>query len=272
MTLNTDSAAFTREGETYTPSTSLALAADASEITLPPDFAELSRIICTDNRSIRFFPSQSEREDWINLQQDSYDDLGNVQDHNGVVYYYDFVDARTLRLNPPLGAAIDIEIDYIPMRRPLYYSSAGVITLTNSSTTLTGTNSTWTDDGITTEAADAELIIGANNLQSNIIRVDKDYPRIVTVSSNTAALFRSDYSGATASGVGAILAMCPALPREYHRWISRLTSSLMLSKVNPDLADKLMARFLAQFREQINPVIRRRQSQESLAVEGADLD
>lgn len=41
--LTTDSAAFTRGGITYTPSTALAPAAGTVRVTLPPDFAEISR-------------------------------------------------------------------------------------------------------------------------------------------------------------------------------------------------------------------------------------
>lgn len=271
-TLNTDSDSFTREEETYDPGTSLVFGSSSTSLTLPPDFAELVRIICTSNRSVRFMPAQSETDHWIDLEQGGYSEFSNdilAGSANGLVFYYDFVDARTLFVTPPTTGTFDLEISYIPMRRPLYYSKAGTVDLVNGSTTLAGTSTTWEADGISTDAADAELIVGVSNIQSNAIRVDKDYPRVTTVTSDTAAVLKSTYAGPTAAGVSAVIAMVPALPREYHKWISRLASSLMLSKVNPDLAEKYLNRFLIQFREQINPTIRRRQSQESIAVEDA---
>lgn len=271
VTLNTSSSAFTREEETYTPSTSLVLSSSSTRVLLPPDFAELVRIICTSDRSIRFMPAQAESEHWIDLEADGYDELGNPQAAvtRGLVFYYDFIDARTLVFTPAAASSYNLEIDYIPMRRPLYYSKAGTVSVTNASTTLAGTNTTWASDGVTADAAPAELIVGTNNLQSNAIRVDKDYPKVTTVTSNTAATLTSSYAGTTVTDLPHILCMTPAMPREYHRWIARMASSLMLSKINPDLAEKYTQRFMAQFREQINPVIRRRQSQTSAVVEDA---
>lgn len=268
-TLNTDSAAFTRDEITYTPSTDLVFDSTATTVTLPPDFAELVRISCTSDRSIRFMPAQSESEHWIDLESDGYDDLGNAvqSSSRGLVYYYDFIGDRTLFFTPPTTGSYDLEIDYVPMRRPMYYSKAGTVSITNASTTLTGTNTTWSTDGVTTEAADAEIIVGTNNLQSNAVRVDKDYPKVTTISSNTAAVLKTAYAGSTVSDNPCIIAMCPAIPREYHRWITRMASSLMLSKINPDLAEKYLQRFMGQFREQINPVIRRRTSQGPVIVE-----
>jgi hypothetical protein len=44
----------------------------------------------------------------------------------------------------------------------------------------------------------------------------------------------------------------------------------MLAKVNPDVSEKYFGKFMTQFKEQINPAIRRRQSQASAVVEDAD--
>lgn len=272
-TLNTDSAAFTRDGETYTPSTSLVLSS-SGQVTLPPDFAELVRIKCTSNRSIRFFPAEIEQDHWIDSDQSGIDDATNLplaSDPSGLVFYYDVIGNRTLYVTPPTGNSYDLEIDYIPMFRPMMYTNAGKVAITNGDTAVTGTGSNFTD-GVYSSASNqvAEIIVGASDPQSNIVNVNKDYPAVSTLTSTTAATLAQAYGGTTVTAAPYILTMAPIFPREYHRWLSRLTSSLMLSKVNPDIAEKYFGKFMTQFQNQINPVIRRRQSQLSRVVEDAD--
>jgi hypothetical protein len=273
ITLNTDSAAFTREGETYTPATSL-VHGTTNTVTLPPDFAELVRIKCTSNRSIRYFPAEIEQDHWIDSDQAGWDDTTNLAlagDPAGLVFYYDVIGNRTLYFTPPTSGSFDLEIDYIPMFRPMAYTNLGTIAITNGDTAITGTNSTFTD-GVYSSVSNqaAEIIVGASDPQSNVVSVTKDYPAVATLTSNTAAVLASNYSGTTVSAAKYILTMAPVFPREYHRWLARLASSLMLSKVNPDIAEKYFTKFTQQFQNQINPAIRRRQSQMSPVVEDAD--
>lgn len=272
VTLNTDDAAFTREGETYTPSTALVLG-DSGQITLPPDFAEMTRVRCTSNVSIRLAPAERESEHWLELEASYVDNTGNLLagEPEGQTFYYDIIGNRTMDIVPRVSGDYDLEIDYIPMLRPLLYSNVGTVAITNGATTITGT-STQLNDGIYTSASGqrAEIIVGASDPQSNQVRVDKDYPEVATITSATAAVLASNYAGTTVSSAPYIIAMTPTFPREYHRWLSRLTSSLMLAKVNPDVSEKYFAKFLTQFKEQISPAIRRRQSQSSNVVEDAD--
>jgi len=273
ITLNTSSAAFTREGETYDPSVSL-VHGSTNTVTLPPDFAELVRIKCTNNRSIRYFPAQIEMDHWIDSDQAGFDDTTNLAlsgDPVGLVFYYDVIGNRTLYLTPPTSGSFNLEIDYIPMFRPMSYTNLGTVAITNGSTAITGTNSTFTD-GVYSSASNqvAEIIVGASDPQSNVINVNKDYPAVRTLTSATAATLAASYGGTSVTAAKYILTMAPVFPREYHRWLSRLTSSLMLSKVNPDIAEKYYSKFMQQFQNQINPAIRRRQSQSSPVVEDAD--
>jgi hypothetical protein len=273
-TLNTSSAAFTREGETYDPSTALVHDASTQKLTLPPDFAELVRITCTNNRSLRFFPASEEMDHWIDLEQSGFIDntLTIASAPAGLVFYYDILDNRTLFLIPPTSGSFNLEIDYIPMKRILYYTRNGTVTVTNASATISGTATTFITDGIYSEAAGqgAELIAGISDPQSNAVSVAKDYPRVSSITSDTAATLKAVWPGTTLTTVPFILAMSPTLPREYHAHLCRVTSSLMLSKVNPDIAEKYFQKFMTQFKEQINPVIRRRQSQQSPVVEDAE--
>ena len=272
VTLNVDTTAFTREDETYTPSTALVLGSDG-EVTLPPDFAELVRITCTNNRNVRLVPGELEMEHWQDQEQSALGDFDNLlaNEPAGLTFFYDIVGNRTLKVIPRVSGTFNLEIDYIPMMRPLMYANAGTVSITNGLTTITGSG-TALNVGVYSAASGqrAEIIVGASDPQSNQIRVDKDYPGVATITSATAATLATAYAGTTVTSVPYILTMAPVFPREYHRWLSRLTSSLMLAKVNPDVSEKYFGKFMTQFKEQINPSIRRRQSQMSSIVEDAD--
>ena len=274
VTLNTSSAAFTREGETYTPSTSLQLQSNATSLTLPPDFAELSRILCTSNRSVRFVPADQISDHWIDMEQSGISDQGDALTGSpaGLVFYYDIVNNRTLKVTPMSGTTYDLELDYVPMFRPLLYSNAGSVSVTNGSDVVTGVSTTWVTDSIYSISSGqvAELMVGVSNPQANNLRVTRDYPSLASITSDTAATLSQVWGPASVTSAPSIVAMAPVLPREYHRWMARLTSSLMLSKVNPDISEKYFGKFMTQFQQQINPAIRRRTSQASPIVEDAD--
>lgn len=272
ITVNILSSAFTREDETYTPSTALVLGT-TGRITLPPDFAELVRISCTNNRSIRFMPAEMEGEHWQDLEQSYVDNLGNLMagEPAGQTFYYDIVGNRTLDIIPVVSTTYNLEIDYIPMLRPLNYTNKGTVSITNGAAAITGTSTTFNDGVYALDNSQrAEIIVGVSDPQANNINVTKDYPSVSVITSTTAATLATVFGGTTVASVPYILAMAPTFPREYHRWLSRLTSSLMLAKVNPDVSEKYFAKFLTQFKDQINPTMRRRQSQASPVVEDAD--
>jgi len=275
VTLRQDDPAFTREGETYTPSTSLKVVSTTNHttfLTLPPDFAEMVRILCLDNRTVRFLPAEYESYHWIDYEQRAFDLSGNsllLSTPDGLVFHYDIVGAKTLALNPPTSGTFNLQLDYIPLKRPLYYSTAG--TVVQAGTALTGTGTTWVIDNIFTEdtSNSAELITvsGTSNLQNTGIRLDKDYPRIASITSDTAAVMKV---AATVASTNAIVSMAPILPRDVHKWISDYASALMLKKINPELADKYAAEVLARMDITIRPTAGRRQGQESKVSEDAE--
>jgi len=268
VTVTTASADFTREGETYSPATSLAPAAGATTVALPPDFSEVSRILCTNVTSVRFKPAEFESQYWIESEQGAREDDGTVLSAGsgvGDTYFYDLIAERTLAITPPLAQALSLSLSYVPMKRPLYYSNTGTVTLTAGSVVVAGLNTTWLSDSVYAEAdhQGCELIVGVSSLSATTVRLDKDYPRVARIGSNAQLELVTAYDGATAAAQTFIVAMVPTLPRVYHRWIAELTSAFMLRKVNPDLADKYAASLLGRFETTIRPTAGVRQSQES---------
>src|SRR6266853_4009593 len=71
QSLTSTSPPFTREGETYTPSTSLVVPSGATSLLLPPDLGEIVRIMVTSDTTARFVPAQFESQYWIELSQGS---------------------------------------------------------------------------------------------------------------------------------------------------------------------------------------------------------
>lgn len=274
ITMNTDTAAFTRDGETYTPSSQLQVQSNVSTVTLPPDFAQLVRLLCKSNKSVRFNPADLESDHWIDMEQTSMQDDGQAVTSSpaGLVFYYDIENNRTLKITPMPGTTYNLELDYIPMYRPLLYSTAGTVTVTNGATAITGSGTTWVTDNIFSSSSSqrAELMVGVSDPQSNNLKLSRDYPEVSSILSDTSATLSTTWAPASVSSAPSIMAMAPVLPREYHRWMARLASSLMLSKVNPDTSEKYFTKFMEQFRTQINPSIRRRTSQASPIVEDAD--
>src|SRR5262249_8310282 len=114
----------------------------------------------------------------------------------------------------------------------------------------------------------AEVISGTDDPKAPFISLVKDYPRVASITSDTAAVM---VAGATiSSGTKAILAMAPALPRDMHRWIADYASTLMLKKVNPEIAEKFGTEVMTRLTETIRPTAGRRQGQESTMTEDAE--
>jgi hypothetical protein len=273
-TVRQDDSAFTMEGETYTPSTALSFVGvpgRPTTVSLPPDFGEIVRIVCLNNRTVRFLPYEMESAHWTDYEQRSMDLGGQsllMSSPDGLIFHYDLINMRTLILTPPTTGTFNIQVDYIPLKRPLFYSTVG--TIAQSGTALTGTNTTWVTDNIFTENTGnaAELIPGTDDVKASFVNLNKDYARVASITSNTAAVMIQ--SATISSGTKAILAMVPVLPRDVHRWIADYASTIMLKKVNPEIADKFGNELMVRFNETIRPTAGRRQGQESTMTEDAE--
>lgn len=268
QTITQATPAFTREGETYNPAVNLLTVAGDQTLSLPPDLGEIVRITCTDQTTVRFVPAEFESQYWIDMMQGSLNSDGTFTSLNtsvGQTYYYDIIAERTLAVTPPFASAQKLSIDYTPMKRPLYWSSAGTVTIVNGTAALTGTNTTWLTDGIFSGASgqNAELLAGFNTLASTSVRLDRDYPIVASIQSDTAATMKVNWAAPSLNNSSFIMAMTPMAPRIYHRWIARLATVKMLSKINPDLSDKYAKQVMSQFTAGIAPTANRRQIQES---------
>jgi len=268
QTLTSTSSAFTREGETYTPSTSLVTTSGQTTLSLPPDLGEIVRILCTSDTSVRFAPAQFESQYWIDLEQGARNTDGTFPagtSSQGFTYHYDVIAERTLAITPPLVADLDLSIDYTPMKRPLYYTNTGTVTIAQSGTTIIGTGTAFVTDGVFAANAGqrAEIITGLSTLASTSLRLDRDYPTVATITSDTAATLNVAWTPATVTDSTFIIAMAPMAPRVYHRWIARLAAVYMLSKVNPELSDKYARQVMEKLSNTVAPTANRRQIQES---------
>ena len=272
QTLTSDSAAFTREGETYTPSSSLVTTSGQTTLSLPPDLGEIVRILCTSDTTVRFAPAQFESPYWVELEQ-GYRNIDGTfpagTSSQGFTYHYDVIAERTLAITPPLVAGLDLSIDYTSMKRPLYYTNTGTVTIAQSGTSIIGTGTAFLSDGVFAGNAGqrAEIITGISTLASTSIRLDRDYPTVATITSDTAATLNVPWAPATVTDQSFIIAMCPMAPRVYHRWVARLTAVYMLSKVNPDLSDKYARQVMEKLASGVSPTANRRQIQESPIVD-----
>lgn len=276
QTITATTPAFTREGELYTPASNLVLPSGATSMLLPPDLGEVVRILCTSDTTARFVPAQFESQYWIELSQGSMNQDGTFTagaDTSGQTYYYDVIAERTLAITPPLPIGITISLDYTPMKQPLFYSNTGTISIVQGTKVLNGVGTTWMTDGVFTGTSSqkAELISGISTLGDNTVRLDRNFPVVAAITSNTLATMQLDWAPASLVNQVFIMAMVPTLPRAYHRWIARLTAVLMLSKINPDLSEKYSKAVMERFASSIAPTANRRQIQESPVTDAESL-
>lgn len=271
VTVKQTDAPFGRDGEVYTPSTALQVTSASVQLSLPPDFAEVVRILCLNDKTVRFSPGEIESRAWINMEQDGYDAVGNVLPDatGGLTVFYDLVGPRTLQMTPPVATTLNLQVDYIPLKCPLYYSNAGTVEQ-NATTTLIGTGTSWSSDNVYTAATGnwAELMTGSSSFTYSGWRLDRDYPHVARINSNTLATMK--VASTLVAGMSFVMAMAPALPRDVHRWIADYTSALMLKKINPELAKQYGGEVLERYTESIRPSMTRRQTQESSVTEDSD--
>lgn len=264
--------AFSRDGELYDPTVQLNPASGATSVLLPPDFGEITRILCTSVTTVRFVPADFESQYTVDMEQGARNQDGTFTSLNssvGMTYYYDIIGDRTLYLTPPLAGALALQIDYTPMKRPLFWTNTGTVTITQGSKAIAGAGTAWVTEGIYAGNADqrAELLVGVTSLSDQSIRLDRDYPTVATLTDNGNAILTSTWPYLSIAASPFILAMVPTLPRVYHRWIARVVATLMLSKINPDLSEKYAAGVMRRFDAAIRPTAGVRQIQESTVTD-----
>lgn len=264
-------APITRDGETYDPTTQLQLVAGSTRLLLPPDFGEIVKIMTIDQTTVRWIKAEYESDYWTELEQAARNTDGSFITINSVLgqtMYYDILDNRTLVMCPPSPSAQALQIDYVPMKRPLRYSGPAQVLLTQGSTALRGASTTWVTDNIYTELSNqsAELVwypVGTVVTTINTaIRLDADYPRVASIQDDSNAVLVTAWAGETGH-YPCLMSMAPTMPRVYHQWIAELTSTFMLRKVSPELSDKYAAAVVGRFDSTVRPTAGSRSSQSS---------
>lgn len=264
--------AFTRNGITYTPSTSLLIAAGAVSTTLPPDFAEISRIICLDNSTVRFVPGEFNSPYWIDMDQSARSTDGTVINALGLTsqtVYYDITGQRTLQVTPPMPASAQLQVDYYPIKQMIVYSTQGTLSIAHNATAVTIEGGTLVQDGIftSTSGQQAELLATIVGLADKNVRLDRRYPLISSIDDDAHLTLVQPWPGVSLTDVAFTVAMTPTAPEPMHRTVGQLTAALMFRKISSDLAVKLSTEILSAFEATIKPSTVVRQSQDSVQTD-----
>lgn len=274
QTVEYGDSAFTRAGVTYDPSVSLLIAAADSSFELPPDYAEISKLQCVDNTTVRFTPGEYNSQYWIDLEQDSKALDGTFTPGSGIeqLYNYDVIGERTLAFVPPAGTSMQLKLDYFPIKRQLAYTIDGTLSLAMGATTGVITGGQLVTQGIFSRASGqaAELIIGVTDLADTKIRLDREYPILDSITDDAHFTLVQAWTGATVQHSPFMIAMAPTTPLPVHRAIATLCSAKMLKKVSVDLSDRYSAAAKMSFLESIKPATTQRQSQESRQTDACE--
>lgn len=259
---------FTRNGITYTPSTSLLMAVGQTSTLLPPDFAEISRIMCLDNTTVRFVPAEYNSPYWIDMDQSARSTDGTIVQNLGITaqtIYYDITGQRTLQFTPPFPGTAQLQVDYFPVKQLLGYSQTGTLTLAYNSTSGILHGGTLVQDGIFTATSDqsAELLVGVTGLADKSVRLDRRYPLIASIEDDAHFTLQQPWIGNSVDKVPYVVAMGPTSPEPVQRTLGQLTAALMFRKISPDLAVKLSGEVIAAYNSGVKPAVTQRQSQDS---------
>ena len=275
MNSETDTTAERIFGVSYTPSTSLRIAADTTSFTLPPDFQSMRVIRCVTD----------EYEDMLILPRDiSSRDLqlalkgsNTTSASTGSTLFYDIIGDRTMRIAPAVDTAFDIEIVYVARTRPLVRYATGTIAVTDADTAVTGTSTVW----LTNSPFDAnylDIMMGTSGSATlPVVDPTWDYDQInlakvASITTNTALVLAANKSGTLAAGTGYILSSVPQAPPEYHFAIADYVTAKLLLKQGGSSTAKAPA-FLASFSAILNDIkanASSRQSSEARFVEDDD--
>jgi hypothetical protein len=251
-----DDAAFTFEGETYAPITSLTLAASTRSYTLPPDFLSMKRIksLTTENQYIRFEQMDVDNPVFHAIEQ--YEDLttGNTVPD---VFYYSVIGRRTLRFANFPGAVIDIEIMYEARYPTLFVydgETSNVASLANADATVTtsgGTASSFLNSGLSTPCAiyfnstggNGHPVILSGSAADNFISVQ---PRRVgatgiagpwpidSFTSNTELELAQTWPFTTDSSIGYLLCSSPEIMETHHQLFVDYLRMYIYEKIGSD--------------------------------------
>lgn len=227
---STDSS-FRWDGITYAPS-SFQLTTTARSYTLPPDVLLVRRIraVTSGEEEREFLHKDMSSEEFRDQEQAASTDTtpGRI--------LWDLVGERTLRIARSPDVVLDIEIAYIPRSRRARLYSTGTVDLTQDSSSVIGTSTLWVDEELDSfadlipAAAAAAPKIASQTIGGTFVDPTAVYPRISTITSDTAITLLGNWLLANRSGVGYIIAPRFPFPEEYDRLVVDWVAYRILKK------------------------------------------
>jgi hypothetical protein len=244
-------------GISYTPSTSLRLAAAARDTTLPPDFLSLRSIRCVTPgyEDTRFNQEDITNPHFQALLRDTN------QASPGDDLYYDIGGERKFYLAQPLSTALDIEILYVARTKRLSAYSTGTVTVVDASTGVVGAGTVWLS-GSPFDSNYLDIHFGATGVATvPIAEPDYEYDyvnrgRVATIGSDIAIIMAAGKAGALAAGTGYLLASVPVIPEDFHWGIADYVTARILMSDGAAKAQGFFSTFKASLDGKVNTLRR----------------
>lgn len=226
---STDTTAQKIMGLSYTPSTSLPLAASTRTLTLPPDFLSLKSIRCVTSgyEDTRFFQDDIASQSFQDLLHDT-DEAAPGDD-----LYYDILGERTFYLAQSVSSALDIEIAYVARTKRLGVYSTGTLAVTTATTAVAGTGTTWSS-GTPFDSAYLDIHWGTSasatvpNAEPHYEYDESNRSRVSSITSDLVIVLANNKVGTLAAGTGYLLASVPVIPEDYQGGIADYVTGCIL--------------------------------------------
>jgi len=216
-------------GVSYTPSTSLQLAASTRAFSLPPDFLSLRSIRCVSSgyEDTHFYQMDLTHARFQSMLRDT------AEAAPGEDLYYDIQGERTLYLAQPVSSALDIEIAYVARTKKLTVYQTGTIAVTTGTTAVTGSSTTWSS-GTPFDTAYLDIHYGTSGSATvptadpSTEYDDVNRARVSSITTDTALVVATNRVGTLASGTGYLLASVPVVPEDFHAGLAAYVAGMIL--------------------------------------------
>lgn len=265
---STSSTAVTIEGITYTPTSSLPLAASTNTLTLPPDFQEMRyiKVITSGYEGTTLEFMKHDNSLFQQLLKDT------TERAPGSSILWDIYGARTFVWVPRLSSALDIEIGYVARQKRLATYSTGTIAVTDATTGVVGTNTAWLIAARYFDTSQLDIMFGSSGsatlptAEPTLVYDGATLNKVASITDATNLVLAANKVGTLASGTGYTLASVPTIPDDYHYILSDYVTMKILAKAG----DPQMARALIQWPDNITDLLTtagRRQTQDVETIE-----
>ena len=271
--LSTSSTAVTIEGISYTPSTSLPLAASTNTLTLPPDFQEMKyiRVLTSGYEGTPLDRMPHNHPEFLSALRDTTDRTP------GAAMLWDIYGQRTLVWVPRISSALGIEIGYIARTKRLATYSTGTIAVTDATDDVVGTSTSWLVAARYFDTSYLDILFGTS-ASSTLPTPDPSsvydgaaLNKVLSLDTATTLTLAADKIGTLSAGTGYYLASVPVVPDDYHYMIADYVTRKILSKAG----DAGMARSVMSWPDDIADLLTtagRRQTADAEVIEDWEPD